>query len=224
MSLQLKETSARRFAAGMLSVLVVLAIVFGSLPQTVFASNGAGAPPAQATTCSQNHTVVAGDTLSALSVTYNISIAEIASANNLTEPYTLFLGQELCIPGAAQTAASTPSATSTPSANGTTEANSTTSSSEDPSMTVSVEENLLTIVTANLATNSSYYVKVAPYYVRSIPKWVKIGFLRTKNEGAVSKTFKLPKDVRGVNSIQVCLKNATSDDTICQRAAVVVNQ
>jgi hypothetical protein len=33
MSLQLNETSARRFAAGMLSVLVVLAFVFGSLPQ-----------------------------------------------------------------------------------------------------------------------------------------------------------------------------------------------
>jgi LysM repeat protein len=208
----------------MLSMMVVLAFVFGSLPQTVFASNGAGVPPAQAATCSQNHTVVAGDTLSALSVTYNVSIAEIAAANNLTEPYTLFLGQELCIPGAAQTASSTPSATASPSTTATTTETANTTSSKDPGMTVSIEGNLLTIVTTNLTTTSSYYVKVAPYYVRSTPKWVKIGFLRTKKEGAVSKTFKLPKDVRGANSIQVCLKNATSDDMLCRRAAVVVNQ
>jgi hypothetical protein len=82
----------------------------------------------------------------------------------------------------------------------------------------------LTIVTANLTTNSSYYVKVAPYYVRSTPRWTKVGFLRTKKEGAVSKTVKLPKSVRGVPSIQVCLKNATNDDILCRRVAVVANQ
>jgi LysM repeat protein len=208
MFLNFHKEGVRRFAAGAISATLVLAFLFSALPQAAIA-----APPvAQDASCAQTHTVVAGDTLSGISAKYDISVAEIATANNLKEPYTLSVGQELCIPGAA--GAATPETTAT-----STSGSSTTSTGKDPSITLSVDESaMLTIVTKNFPTKSSFYVKVAASG-RGTLKYTKIGFLRTKKEGAVSKLFKLPKDFRKVPTISVCVKNVRTDDQLCQRVS-----
>lgn len=209
-----QKEGVRRFAAGAISALLVLAFLFSALPQAAIA-----APPvAQDVSCAKTHTVVAGDTLSGISAKYDVSVAEIATANNLKEPYTLSVGQELCIPGA--NGAATPAATAT----STSGSNTTTTSGNDPSMTLSVDESaMLTIVTKNFPTKSSFYVKVAPSG-RGALKYTKIGYLRTKKEGAVSKLFKLPKDFRKIPTISVCVKNVQTDNQLCQRVSTGFQQ
>uniref|UniRef100_UPI0005BD872E muramidase family protein n=1 Tax=Geminisphaera colitermitum TaxID=1148786 RepID=UPI0005BD872E len=65
----------------------------------------AGTPSPAATTnaspaaVSMTHTVVAGDTLGNIARQYHVTVGEIATANNITDPTKLRIGQELRIPG-----------------------------------------------------------------------------------------------------------------------------
>ena len=68
----------------------------------------APAPKTQATAISSSpaatgpatHVVKMGDTLGAISRRYKVSVADIARANNITDPTRIGVGQELVIPGA----------------------------------------------------------------------------------------------------------------------------
>ncbi len=88
-----------RKIAKLFGLLMVAALLAASIPQMAYAAPA----PAVTVTCARYHNVVSGDTISALSVTYDISVAELAAANDLKEPYTLIIGQQLCIPGSATT-------------------------------------------------------------------------------------------------------------------------
>ncbi len=50
-------------------------------------------------TGSLTHTVMPGDTLGAISRKYNVTVGDLATANNITDPTRLRVGQELKIPG-----------------------------------------------------------------------------------------------------------------------------
>lgn len=56
---------------------------------------GAADPAPESTT----YTVVAGDTLSKISKMHNVSVRDIADANNISNPNLLRVGQTLIIPG-----------------------------------------------------------------------------------------------------------------------------
>jgi LysM repeat protein len=45
------------------------------------------------------YTVQAGDTLGTIATTLGVSLADLAAANNLAEPYVIFPGDELVVPG-----------------------------------------------------------------------------------------------------------------------------
>lgn len=78
----------------------------GNPVATATSSNPSPAPAGSLT-----HTVVAGDTLGNIARQYNVAVGAIATANNITDPKKLRVGQELRIPGAARatsTAAATP--------------------------------------------------------------------------------------------------------------------
>lgn len=70
------------------------------------------ATPAPTATSAQ-HTVMPGETLGAIARRYNVKIASIAMANNISDPTKLRAGQLLTIPGAGAPAP-TPAATATP--------------------------------------------------------------------------------------------------------------
>ncbi len=62
----------------------------------------AAVPVAQATSRpSATYTVQAGDVLSSIAVHYGVDVADIVSANNLVDPDSLSIGQELTIPSVA---------------------------------------------------------------------------------------------------------------------------
>jgi hypothetical protein len=192
-----KPTSKPRVAVRIFSMILVAALLAGALPQFVLA-----APPNTILqTCARTHVVESGDTLSSISVTYDISVAEIAAANNLVEPYTLVIGQNLCIPGSAPT---TPSGSST------------TSASDKPGFTIQRQGNNLVIVASNYPQRSNFYVKIKKGRLASSEPWVKLGILRTKKNDEVARSFRLPKSFYNSPQFQVCLKNAKSDGISCQ--------
>jgi hypothetical protein len=83
---QFQKEGVRRFAAGAISVLLVLAFLFSALPQAAIAAP----PAAQDASCAHTHKVVAGDTLSGISAKYDVSVAEIATLTTCgtTRPLT----------------------------------------------------------------------------------------------------------------------------------------
>lgn len=175
----------------MVSVFLALVILAGAMPQA-----GLAASPAQTATCSTRYTVKSGDTLSAISFTYDVSVADLAAANNLKEPYTLFVGQVLCIPGT----------TASPSTG--------TSTSSTPGITLDRDERNLFITTNKLPAKTYYYVKIRDAF-RNQDVFVKIGNLRTKKLGDRVFKFQIPKAMRGNPLLQVCIRNSKTDKDIC---------
>jgi LysM repeat protein len=182
----------RRITLVGISLLLVLSLLATALPlQRASAS-------VLAVTCSTYHTVASGETVSSIAAKYNITVAELATANDLKEPYTIYVGQRLCIPGT-----TAPAATETATVKG---PNFTIKAEKDPSY--------ITITTVG-------YPKKTPFYVRLVTgkfpdiNTVKIGTIRTDKTGAATRTFKIPKNFRTLSSFNVCLKNAFTDELQC---------
>jgi murein DD-endopeptidase MepM/ murein hydrolase activator NlpD len=154
--------------------------------------------PALAATCTINHTVASGDTLSSIAAKYNVSYQTIATANNLKEPYTIAVGQVLCIPGA----------TTTTSTTGTT----TTSGKK---LGLVHDGKFLTITASGYPKKAIYYVKAGSGIPRTA-KLVKIGNLHLRKDTSVTKRFRLPSSLENAKVLTVCLKNAKNDDQSCE--------
>jgi murein DD-endopeptidase MepM/ murein hydrolase activator NlpD len=178
-------------------ILMTAALLAASMPQAVLAAP----QPAVSVTCSKYHNVESGDTLSAISLTYDVSVAELAAANDLKEPYTLIIGQRLCIPGSATSSSSS--------------STSTTTSSDKPVIAVERDDKFLVITIANFPKKGNYYVKIKKGHQGTDTPWYKLGILRTKKNNTVSRAFKLPSNFYDPALTTVCLKNAKTDAISC---------
>lgn len=191
-----KTNQYKAGVARLVSILLIAALLAGALPQVVLAAPA----PSVTVTCSKYHNVASGDTLSSISVTYDVSIADLASANNLVEPYTLVIGQRLCIPGAATTTTGTSTSSST---------------SNKASWSVDRVGNFLVISASNFPTKANYYVKIKKGNLSTNRPWVKLGIFRTKKNTSVERAFRLPKSFTEPAMLTVCLKNAKTDALSC---------
>jgi LysM repeat protein len=59
---------------------------------------GFAVQPAQAASCAFYHTVSSGESLSWIGSYYGVSWTTLAANNNIKSPYTIFVGQQICIP------------------------------------------------------------------------------------------------------------------------------
>jgi LysM repeat protein len=75
-------------------------------PAAPAAAPATPAPTAPEAAAARVHTVRAGEHLTGIAKRYGVSIASIASANQLADPSRIFAGQQLTIPGASAPAAS----------------------------------------------------------------------------------------------------------------------
>lgn len=82
--------------AGVVVVVVLTAVMLASDAQAFVPA------PMSATSTASTHTVVAGDTLSAIAARTGVPASAIASANSLSPPYLLTIGMRLRIPRGAQ--------------------------------------------------------------------------------------------------------------------------
>jgi LysM repeat protein len=186
------SVSPRKLGFIGLSLLLVLSLLALSLPFSALAAQNAA-------TCSVNYTVQSGDTLSKISVTYNVSSAEIAAANSLKEPYTLYVGQVLCIPG---TAAATTTAVA--------------GASKNEKISATFTDTKVTLKLSGLRKNGVYYVKAARYF-RGSTNWYKFGIVKISKSGTANVTLTLPRALRDVDYIQLCVKEATNNGVECAR-------
>jgi murein DD-endopeptidase MepM/ murein hydrolase activator NlpD len=180
---------------GLVSLLLAFALLVVSLPQ-----------PAAAQTCSRNHTVAAGETVSNIAETYKITTAELAAANNLKEPYTIYVGQVLCIPASSTT-------TTTTTTGGSSSTNKTT-----PELLVAISGNKILISADNYPKQNTYYVKAGEKGFK-YGQWIRLGRVRSRKDGSIDATFLFPKSLRNSRVVEVCLKNITNDDVACKRIA-----
>ena len=201
-------TTVRLSPTKVFCALLVLALLAASLPQFSVAAQTTN-------TCAKKYTVVSGDTLSTIAFNNNLTVQELAAANNLKDPYTLFIGQELCVPGATST---TTTGTTTTGTTTTTTTTTTSTTSTDPNFTFSVASNVLTITTANFPTSGNFFVRAGEGRFR-VSSWYKLGRIRTQKTGAVETSYKLPKQLRNATLLTVCVKNATSDAVLCKRGS-----
>ena len=193
-----KKISILKVATGVLSIFILLSLLAAMIPQPAFAAD-----PAQ-TACVAKHTVKSGETVSSIAATYGVTWLELAQANNLKDPYTIFVGQVLCIPEGATT-------TPDDSGDGT-----TTGTSQGPTFTVTEDNNFLNIKTVGYPKSQSHIVKVGKTQLRwSWVRLVVIGRFATDENGNSNAYIRLPKEYRDTE-IYVCLKNAFTDKIQCQ--------
>ncbi len=145
---------------------------------------------ALAASCQAYYTVEKGDKTGAIAREFGVKWIEIAAANSLERPYQLTEGEQLCIPYPF-------------------------SISLKNNLSVKNVNNLIKITASSFTTPGNYYVKVRD--VTAGPgDWYKIGKMKVPVSRAVTSSFLLPKDLKGATFLQVCLKNGTTDDLICQ--------
>jgi murein DD-endopeptidase MepM/ murein hydrolase activator NlpD len=192
---QNRNQTTRRVAMVSVSLLLVLSLLAVMLPQQRYGA------VALAATCSTYHTVASGETLSSIALKYNVTVAELASANDLKEPYQIFVGQRLCIPGSTS---ATPAATQT------------ASTTKGPDFTVKTGTQPFTveIATVGYPKNSSYLVRLERATSGAGAR-VKIGTMRTDKNGVAKRVFRIPNKFRTAPFLTFCLKNAQTDAVQC---------
>jgi hypothetical protein len=189
-----KKQIARRIVLVSVSLLFVVTLLASALPSQ---QASASAPAA---TCAKYHTVASGETLSSIALKYNVTVEEIAAANNLKTPYTIYVGQSLCIPAATGT---TPAPTTSAG---------TTSGAKIEAR--SDRYGFITVATDGMKPKTPYYVKVSFYFYSKLVT-AKLGTMRTDKNGDANKTFRLPKNFRNQPKLTVCLKNPYTDVATC---------
>jgi LysM repeat protein len=194
--MNVRQPKWQSWLSKVVSSLLVLAVMAGAMPQAALAA--APAAPATATAaCVQNYTVKSGDTVSSIADQFKVTVAELANENGLKDPYVIFVGQVLCIPGSTTT---------------TTTSTSTTSKS---GISITVDGIFMTIKVSSYTKRSVFIVKAQPGQ-RGGYAYIKMGRIKTDKNGSGSVTLKIPKKLRIFDYLQVCLKNATTDSVKCE--------
>jgi hypothetical protein len=194
----LRHILRKETAAIWLGVLLILTFLLISFPQQQPALGA----------CSYKYKVQSGDSLYKIATLYNVTLTELADANDLKSPYLISVGTVLCIPpGASKPDATkkTPSSTSTSS--------DETKDSSKEAYTVLTVGRVMWIGMANFSKEHYYYVKV---YDAASKYWTstyyKLGIFQTDKSGKYGAWWHLPEEIRDNSRFTVCVKDAIDDD------------
>ena len=80
--------------------------------------------------------------------------------------------------------------------------------------TVTREDDYVTIKTSKFPLKSAYFVKAAKKTAGS-PTWYMLGDLKTRSSASKTYTYKLPKQLRSVDDLNICLKNSVTNKLSC---------
>jgi len=154
--------------------------------------------------CVSRHTVTAGETLSSIADEYGVTWQELAQANNLKDPYTIYVGQVLCIPQGSGTSTTEPN-----------DSDSSTSVSS-PSFEVNYEDSCIRLIVANYPNNQSQWIRVGIFNQRwAFTQFEVIDRFRTSDNGTADVYLNLPKEYRNQDLV-ICIKNPFTDVSQCQ--------
>jgi LysM repeat protein len=173
------------------SLLLILAFLAGALPIRTFAA---------AAKCQETYIVKSSDTFRKIANAFDVRWEELAAANKMDGSYALFVGQKLCIPDSKKSVDNRKAPDTKPG-----------------NFSASIQGNNLRIETTNFPKKNSFVVKIdnagkAGY------EWIKHSILRTKKDSSGTYVLGLTGKQRDWTSINVCLKNLTTDVLICRIA------
>jgi LysM repeat protein len=167
-------------------------MVMAAFPQPGLAAVNTTAP------CVAHYTVKPGDTTGKIAHTYRLGWWEIAKANNRKPTTPIKAGESLCIP---------PKGWASQVVIGT--------------MAASATGKNLTVTISDVPYRYTWYVKVNDTQ-KKISGTSKVGQMLVPANTKVAKTFLLPPALWKAPHLYVCIKNATTDDRICQPIAHTV--
>lgn len=182
---------------------LTLALLAGILPQPVQA----------ATTCRAYYTVKDGDTTPYISHTFNLKWRDIAKANDMDPGDKLTVGDRLCIPP--ESASTKDESSSTTSGNKTKVRVPETD--DNAVVLVSISGGRIGLTTRRFSVNHTYLVKARDATL-SIDGWYKIEVIRIKKTTTQNFNFNVPKDLRSIPVLSVCLKDMYSDELVCRQS------
>lgn len=218
MNEKIKRQATQRYAM-IVKSLLILALIWSVFAQTTAAS---------AVTCKFKHKVQPGETLIYIGQLYQYDWREIATDNDIKEPYVLTAGQVLCIAGGTKPAETTTTTTTTEEGDTT-----TTTTKKEPSLTTGASMNSVYIKVEGFPKNTVYYVNI-PELFKYVPRTateaqvtqqaedllnkmdaIRIGRIRTDKNGFWEGWFRIPFAVNQTENMQVCLKNVMTDSLSC---------
>jgi hypothetical protein len=150
--------------------------------------------------CLDRFLVRPGDSLTGIANIYGFDWQVIAELNDLRPPYDLYAGHWLCLPAkvGAEAAAKTPHP------------------SRAPRWTARISGKWVEIQTFNFPAKNAFAVKAADSQALPYEPGYRLGTLRTKKGGDLLARFPLPEELRETAQIEICLKNATTNELTCQ--------
>lgn len=184
---QTKTRQQKTFVV-MLSILLVFTLLVSAFPQA----------SVSAVTCKFKHKVVQGETLIYIGNLYTVDWLKIAQANNMSPPYTVAVGQVLCIPEGEKPANTT--------------STSTTNDGKSPAIQVVPGLSQILVSVENFSKRTSYYVRVSP---ASDNVTYRLGHFTTNKEGDSTNWFRLPNYVKRSRIMTLCVKNVWTDAVSC---------
>jgi LysM repeat protein len=164
---------------GRIAILLILLV-------TLFAVD-VGQTQASGSSCKDTHYISPGDTLYKIGIWYGVPWPDIAAANGISYPYTIYVGKTLCIP----------------------EAGSTGSTGGIGVVVTSVKaDNYVNIKATNLPKKENFAVSIGKCYSSSK---TEVGSLRTDGDsGTFYAKYNIPSKYDGVSCLTIYIESIKS--------------
>ncbi|GAB4536611.1 MAG: hypothetical protein Fur0018_27250 [Anaerolineales bacterium] len=153
-------------------------------------------PAYAASTCVKHYTVQNGDSTPKIAHLFGLKWKEIRIANKLDVNYRPQAGDVLCIPAAGSV-------------------NTTGKTSTVVVFKASSTGHGVTITLSDLDNKGVFVVKVRDV-TYGAGAWHKLGRFKVPRHSQKTSTYILPDKLYGAIYLQVCLKNVTTDESICR--------
>jgi len=189
--MKIKMEKKRFLLIGLIGVLCTMVLFTSAIPGST----------AYAVVCQYHYKVQAGDTINTVASLYNVNWKKIADANNLTAPYTITPGMNLCIPD-----------TSTTNNNNNNNNNAKNKNKKAPKLEAVGSVSAVTVGVQNFAPKTVYYVRLSP---SGNAGSYRIGHLLTNKEGNFTGFFQIPIFAKRTREETLCVKNVWTDDVSC---------
>jgi LysM repeat protein len=182
-----------------LSLLLALVVAIGVM--------GVAAQPARAASCAFYHTVSAGESLSWIGSYYGVSWPTLAKNNNIKSPYTIYVGQQICIPSGARYRYYYPGYYYPASYY-----NYYWSTSWDYRVIGVVKGQTVTIQTYNFPDNVYFEVRIGCAYCGSA--MTKVTDMDSDRGGTFKQRFTIPAQFAGYSQLEISLIQAKKGTTV----------
>jgi LysM repeat protein len=150
--------------------------------------------PAQAATCAERYTVREGDTKSSISRRFDMDWDDIADASDIDPSDRIRPGQRLCIP----------------------EVDDDERPNASVRLRASATHRLLTLNISGLTQKKAVFITRVRDPRVGVGGFTKLGNVKVKKGDTATKSFTIPSELLNALYLQVCIKNASTDEMRCQ--------